>query len=261
MKLEIISKYPREKTHTAPLLFVHGAWHAAWAWENVLPYVASQGYEAHALSLRGHGNSEGREKLRWHSTKSYVDDLCQVVDGLSSPPILIAHSMGGYVVQKYLEGHNVPAAVLLASVPTAGILGMFLRWAGRHPVSILKTFLLLNPWYMVSKPAEAKDAFFSDDYPDDQFLKYYAHIQGESFIAALDMALLNLIHPKRVKTPLLLIGAENDRIFSVSEQQKTARAYNTEATIYPHTAHDMMLEPGWQTVTDQILHWLHSRNL
>jgi pimeloyl-ACP methyl ester carboxylesterase len=261
MKLEVISKYPHEKTHSTPLLLVHGAWHGAWAWENFLPYFAEHGYEVHALSLRGHGNSAGREGIRWHSTRGYVDDLQQVADSLSAPPVLIAHSMGGYVLQKYLERHDAPAGVLIASVPTSGILAMFLRWFGRHPVSILKTLLLLNPWYMVSTPAEAKEVFFSEDYPEEKFLKYYPYIQPESMLAAMEMALLRLPHPRKVKTPLLVIGAEDDRIFTVAEQRKTARAYHTEVTLYPHSAHDMMLESSWQAVADCILDWLHARDL
>jgi len=261
MKLEIISEYPAEKTHATPLLFVHGAWHGAWCWENVLPYAAEHGYEAHALSLRGHGRSEGRSGIRWYSTGNYVADLSQVVHSLSSSPVLIGHSMGGYIVQKHLESQSAPAAVLLASIPTVGILGMFLRWFRRHPVSILKTLLLLNPWYMVSTPAQAKEVFFSDDFPDEKFLEYYSGIQAESVIMALEASLLHLPRPRKVQTPLLVIGAENDCIFTVAEQRKTAQAYNTEATLYPHTAHDMMLEPGWQTITDHILNWLHSRNL
>src|SRR5512144_1553366 len=124
MRLEIISKAPRQKTHETPLLFLHGAWHAAWCWENFLPYFAEQGYETHALSLRGHGNSEGRERIRWFSARDYVADLAQTVDGLGTPPVLIAHSMGGYITQKYLESYTLPAAVLLSSLPTVGILGM-----------------------------------------------------------------------------------------------------------------------------------------
>lgn len=261
MKLEVISKHPREKTHPTPLLLVHGAWHGAWCWEYVLPYFADHGYEVHALSLRGHGNSEGRDGIRWHSVTGYVDDLHQVANSLSAPPVMIAHSMGGYVLQKYLETHSAPAGVLIASVPTSGILAMFLRWFKRHPVSILKTLLLLNPWFMVSTPEQAKEVFFSDDYPDEKFLNYYAYIQSESFVAALEMTFLRLPRPGKVRTPLLVIGAENDRIFTVAEQRKTARAYHTEAILYPHTAHDMMLEPGWQNVADRILVWLHSRNL
>ena len=261
MKLEIISKYPHEKTHTTPLLLVHGAWHGAWCWENFLPYFAEHGYEAHAFSLRGHGNSEGKDAIRWNSTRDYVTDLEQVVSNISPPPVLIGHSMGGYIVQKYLESRNAPAGVLIASIPTAGIIGMLLRMLKRHPASTLKALLLLNTWYFVSTPALAKDAFFSDNFPDEKFLEYYARIQTESFRLALEAAFLNLPRPKRIRAPLLVIGAEKDRVFTVSEERKTARAYDTEAIIYPEMAHDMMLERSWQVVADQILNWLNSRHL
>lgn len=261
MRLEIVSKQPREKIHATPLLFVHGAWHGAWCWENFISYFTEHGYEAHALSLRGHGNSEGRDGIRWYSTANYVADLRQITSSLSTAPVLIGHSMGGYVVQKYLETQSAPAGVLLASIPVTGIFSMFLRWLKRHPVSILKTILLINPWYMVSTPALAKDAFFSDDYPDEKFLEYYTHIQPESTIMAAEASLLRLPRPKKVRTPLLVIGAANDRIFTVSEQRKTARAYNTEVTLYPQMAHDMMLESGWESVADRILNWLNTRNL
>ncbi len=41
-----------------PLLFIHGAWHGAWCWdEHFLDFFANNGFHAVALSLRGHGNS------------------------------------------------------------------------------------------------------------------------------------------------------------------------------------------------------------
>lgn len=261
MKLEVLSKSPDVKRHPSPLLLVHGAWHGAWCWENFLPYFAEQGYEVHALSLRGHGNSEGREGIRWYSTANYVADVAQVVQSLTPSPVLIGHSMGGYIVQKYLEFHTAPAGVLLATIPTVGILGMLLRMLRRHPGSTLRALLTLNTWYFVSTPALAKDYFFSDDYPDDRFLKYYPHIQTESFRMALEAALLSLPRPKKIKTPLLVLGAQNDRVFSVAEQQRTARAYKTEAIIYPEMAHNMMLEQGWRVVADRILSWLDLQGL
>ena len=169
--------------------------------------------------------------------------------------------MGGYVVQKYLEKHTAPAGVLLASIPTIGIIGMLLRMLRRHPVSTLKALLLLNPWYFVSTPGLAKDYFFSDDYPDEKFLQYYSYIQSESFRMALEAAFLRLPRSGKIKTPLLVLGAENDRVFTVSEQRKTAQAYRTEAIIYPDMAHDMMLEQEWRQVADRILSWLKSRSL
>jgi pimeloyl-ACP methyl ester carboxylesterase len=50
MKLEIISHEPKEGTRPTPILFVHGAWHGAWCWEeNFLPYFAGKGYSTNAL--------------------------------------------------------------------------------------------------------------------------------------------------------------------------------------------------------------------
>src|SRR5262245_23168354 len=82
MKLEIITKRPERITHPSPVLFVHGAWHGAWCWEYFLPYFVEHGYEVHALSLRGHGQSEGRDKIRWFSIHDYVDDVDQIVKSL-----------------------------------------------------------------------------------------------------------------------------------------------------------------------------------
>ncbi len=261
MQLEVISYQPENKTHAAPLLFVHGAWHAAWCWENFLPYFAEQGYEAHALSLRGHGSSEGHGGLRWHSVRDYVADVAQIAQTLAVPPVVIGHSMGGYVVQKYLESHQATAGVLMASIPVSGILGFGLRLLWRHPWPFLKAHLLLNPWYMIGTPALAHDAFFSPQLPAEEVKRHFARLQSESFRIELDAMLLNLPRPQRVNAPMLVLAAENDQVFTVAEAEKTAQAHGTTAVIFPDMAHDMMLEPGWQQVADQIINWLAAQGL
>src|SRR5512142_1885169 len=132
MKLEIISKYPADGPHPTPLLFIHGMMHAAWCWDvHFLDYFAQHGYAAYAVNLRGHGNSQGRENLRWTRISHFVEDLATAVQQLPSPPILIGHSMGGFIIQKYLEVHTAPAAVLLSSASPAGLLPTVLRVARR----------------------------------------------------------------------------------------------------------------------------------
>jgi len=41
----------------------------------------------------------------------------------------------------------------------------------------------------------------------------------------------------------------------------TARACATEAIFFPKMAHDMMLEPGWESVAERIVAWLREKNL
>lgn len=261
MKLEIITERPKQRKHTTPLLFIHGAWHGAWCWENFLPYFAGHGYEAHALSLRGHGASEGREGIRWYSAaKDYVEDVKEIADGLQVPPILVGHSMGGYVVQKYLEAHIAPAGVLLASIPISGTYGLLWRTIQHQPGIVLKTFVGRHAGKFINSPDMLKETCFSSDFSDEEIARLFPYIQPESIKVSID-TMLNLPKPKKVGTPLLVLGAANDRVFSVAEVHATARAYSTQAHIFPNMAHDMMLEKDWQKVADKILEWLSTRGL
>jgi pimeloyl-ACP methyl ester carboxylesterase len=262
MQLEVISHHPRGKARPAPLLFIHGAWHAAWCWENFQPYFAKHGYESHALSLRGHGNSEGRKHYRWHSAaRDYVADVAQIVQSLPVSPVLIGHSMGGYIIQKYLENHTAPAGVLLATVPATGIYQFALRVLLRSPWAFIKTHLFFDPWHVMATPKLAQASFFSPQMPSEEVLRHFRRLERASFRMELDMLFLGLPHPKKVTTPLLVLAAGNDRAFSVAEERATARAYNTRAEIFPEMAHDMMLERGWRKVADRILEWLRQRDL
>ena len=132
--LEVIDKAACRESGKAPLLFVHGAWHGSWCWdEYFLDFFADKGYRSLAVSLRGHGKSPAPKPMQFCSMADYVDDVDSVARSLPRRPVLVGHSMGGFVVQKYLESHDAPAAVLLASAPVNGIAGFLLRRFRRHP--------------------------------------------------------------------------------------------------------------------------------
>lgn len=262
MRLETIKEGPAYDAHYTPVLFVHGMSHAAWCWvEHFLPYFAKHGYVSHALSLRGHGNSEGRKRLRWTPLAEYVSDVAQVVGQMERSPVLVGHSMGGMIVQKYLESNGTPAAVLLASAPPQGVLRATLRVAFRHPLVFMKANLAMSMLPMLSTPQLAQEALFSADMPAEKVRKYHSLLQDESYRAYLDMMGLSLPRPERVRTPILVMGAAEDSLISRSDVEATARAYKTQAEVLPGMAHDMMLDAGWQAVADRILSWLNEQGL
>jgi pimeloyl-ACP methyl ester carboxylesterase len=257
MNLEMICERPKGEAHPTPLLFVHGKWHAAWCWaERFLPYFAEHGYISCALSLRGHGASEGRERLRWASIADYVSDLAHVAGQLEKPPVVIGHSMGGFITQKYLETHSAPAAVLLTSIPPTGLWPSTWMILRRHPRVFLKALATLSLYPIVASPALAREALFSSDMPEEQVASYQKRLQDESFRSYLDELGLNLVHPKRIKTPLLVIGAEDDTVIPEKAVHLTAQRYGTEAKVFPNMAHDVMLEKDWRMVADHILQFL-----
>ncbi len=262
MFLEIITSKPKKRTSSFPILFIHGACHGAWCWENFLPFFASHGYEAHAVSLRGHGNSSGRRRIRYIRSAEYVEDLERAAGRLTAEPVLIGHSMGGYVVQKYLERRAAAAAVLMASIPVSGIFAMLRRFAVRHPWQSLKGHATWNAYALVETPDLARELLFRGVMPAETLGKHYSRLQNESYVLGLEAAFWNLPRPEKVSpVPMLVMGAENDALFTRQEVEATARAYGTEAEIFPDMGHDMMLDIGWQNVAGRIIEWLRQRGL
>lgn len=259
--LEVISSEPTSNPKPTPILFVHGAFQGAWVWaEKFLPYFSQHGYTTHALSLRGHGKNESQDAIRWVRLRDYVEDVAQVVQSFQTTPILVGHSMGGMIVQKYLESHSPPAAALLASAPPSGLLPSSLSLAKNHPIAFLKMMLTLSPRPLVETPDLYRELFFSDTLPEDRLMEYFGHLSEESIRVMLDMMGLDLPHPERIKTPILVIGAAHDRSVLPKEYETTAKHYHTQPFMF-NMNHNMMLEDDWRMVADCILNWLGKRNL
>jgi pimeloyl-ACP methyl ester carboxylesterase len=263
MQLELIKFDPPADTESkaTPLLFVHGAWHGAWCWqEHFLPYFAAQGYPSLALSLRGHGQSAGREKLRWTKLAEYVEDLAEVASQLDQPPVLIGHSLGGLVVQHYLKRYPARAVILLASVPPQGALKATLRFARRHPWIYTKACLSLSLYPLVSTPALVREDFFSNQLSQFKVEQYARQLQDEAFRAYLDL-IFSLPRLKKVQIPFLVLGAAEDQIISPAEVAATARAYQAQTRLFERMGHDLMLDQGWEQVADHMLDWLAKQKL
>ncbi len=243
-----------------PLLFVHGAWHGAWCWdEHFLDFFADNGYRAVALSLRGHGDSATDKALGRLSIADYVEDVAAVARTLPTAPVVIGHSLGGFVVQKYLESNAAPAGVLLASAPPQGIRAAFVRLFRQWPGPNLRAGLTGSTMAALNTPARARISMFSPTTPEALVVDYAGRFREESRRALfVDMTFANLPRPERVNTPVLVLGAEHDGCFTDDEVHATARAYHTRAQVFPGIGHDMMLEPGWLSVAEHIAGWLDS---
>ena len=252
--LEVIAAGP--SAGGRPILFVHGAFAGAWMWDEVyLPYFASAGYEAWAVSLRGHGECEGRAIIDHHSIRDYVDDVMAVADAMPAPPVLAGHSMGGFVVQKVLEHRSAPAAVLMASVPPQGLLAASFHLAFSHPDLFVQINRLLGG---ADIPAEAvADALFARPLAPALMRRALRQMSQESQRAIWDMSMFNLVSMHAVhRTPLMVLGAEEDRLVPAFVVQSTARAYGVPDHLFTGHGHGFPLEPGGERIADVVIRWL-----
>jgi pimeloyl-ACP methyl ester carboxylesterase len=77
------------------LVLVHGgAAHSRW-WDHIAPLLTS-GHRVAAIDLSGHGDSGRRDK---YTLDQWAREVLTVAEaaGISAPPVVIGHSMGGFV--------------------------------------------------------------------------------------------------------------------------------------------------------------------
>jgi non-heme chloroperoxidase len=255
--LEVRSRRPTRPNGRPPLLFVHGGYCDAWCWDrHFLPWFAARGYAAHALSLRGHGESGGQETLFVAGLDDYAADVERIATSLPSPPVLIGHSMGASVVEHLLAKQPIRAAALLAPIPPSGLGPMAQRLLALQPEYLVNLQRLDAPHLAGDVLAALRPLYFSDDADPEVLAEAIQHLTGESPRAILDLTVRWHDHrPENSVTPLVL-GAEGDRIATPADTRATARLYETDAVIVPGLAHMMMLEKRWETAAEPLLQWL-----
>lgn len=247
-----------------PILFVPGLFHGAWCYEeNFVPWFRARGYNAEAVKLRRDGQHHA-PGLRTMSVKDFAADLETAAAGMPSPPVLVGHSMGGFVIQKYLEDHDAPAVVLLASAPPYGILRAALREGARHPLRMFAAVATLSVYGLIKTPDRARALFFSDGLPDQLVRKYQAEMTDDSFRVFLE--LLGFVRPdvskiKAKGAPMLVLRGDEDRSISWTYVADTARIYGAEIYRFPGQAHNLMLEPDWEKVARRIDLFVRSKTL
>jgi len=249
--LEILSLRAVAEVHRAPLLFVHGGFHAAWCWaEHFMPFFSKHGWHTHALSLRDHGGSARSADPARVRLLDYVDDLSTVARHIGVPCVLVGHSLGGSVVQKYLETQQAPAAVLMAPSPIGGSTRAAMKMLARHPRHMLQAFWRRD--LRLAMPAFL-EFFFSSGVLAE---RYAPRLTGQtSMAAALDAFFRNPPNPGKVRTPALVLGAEGDWSIPHAANTSLAAAYGT-ALCTVKGAHDVMLDHAWRDAAEAIDRWL-----
>jgi pimeloyl-ACP methyl ester carboxylesterase len=257
--IEVRSALPHARRGNAspPLLFVHGAYCDAWFWEvNLLPWFAAHGYAAHALSLRGHGQSAGRQQLDTTTLADYIDDIRAVAQELPAPPILIGHSMGAALVEQLIGTDRYPAAALVCPIPPSGLLPVLTRlWFGRPDFFWHAQNMQRGNFDPVSLTT-LREFYFTPRAPPAVIAEALHHLNPESSRAVMELAWRgNGGRSNGHAAPICVIAAGADALFTPDEVEATAQRLETKAIVLDGLPHMLMLEPGWENLAMTLDAW------
>ncbi len=219
-----------------------------------MTYLASLGYEVHAISLPGHGKSSQKKgNINNYSFQDYLDIIEFEIDKISPKPVIIGHSMGGFFAQLISESPEMPGAVFLASVPHTGPVTCFLRMFMKRPLLALKGILTKNS--SIHDINSYREDFFSPETKVD-IQKYFDQLVQESMDVVFQMIKKGRPNIDKITSPSFVIAAEKDMFFSVKEEKLFAQALGAKFLLLPGQGHNIMLEPRWQEAADAINRWI-----
>ena len=262
MGINLIKDKPEiPKKNQPALVFVHGAWHGAWCWqEHFIPFFTKNGYECYTFDLPNHGANKDQKGINQYRIADYLNYLELALAAINKPVILIGHSMGGYIIQKYLEKKDCKAAILIAPVPCKPIWRLFFKMLWSQPLAMLKMMTTFDLFHLVNSKEKAGHLLFSDKLSIAEKEVYTQKLGSESFqVMVFDFLFSSIKRRKNLAIPVLVQCAGKDKVVSLRETKYTSRFQQADYQFFKDMAHDVMVDPNWLLSAKGLLNWMETK--
>ena len=215
---------PARPTREPAVVRVHGGGHAKWSFEQYSRVLSDGGYEVHALDWLGH----------------------YVVERLSSPPIIIGHSMSAMAALLYAASNPVERLVLLTPVVPSTV--------GADPIDL--DVDLTKP---LAVPYDVARQLFFPTLDEDLARMYYDLLEPESPRAVWQATRWKIdVDPQAVTAPTLVFATELDILTPPAAVAGLAELMGAPYELIPAIGHSEILlkQPESIAVAERIRAWL-----
>ena len=234
-----------------PVLLLHGACHGAWCWENWLTALPKKGWHTYTMALRNHPGSWVSDREAYCQRTfiaDYIEDLAIVTAHIGRTCVIVGHSMGGLIAQKYMEilpnGNKAESGMVLVASGAPGFFGT----GNRAPLPEDKPVLF---------DKEVAANYFYSKAPPEVLDRAIQRLVGESPSVMNEYSQPPGIEidPARITCPSLVISAALDRTI-VPHDNRLAEFFKADYHLAKDIGHGLMLETGWEKVLDVVVAWL-----
>lgn len=269
-------EYFLKQNAKASVVIVHGLSEFTKKFYEIAYYLLSAGYNVFLYDQRGHGRSFRMTKnpdiLHVDKFTDYACDLNEYINKVvlkaSSEPIYIySHSMGGAVTAFYLSKWRDTVQKAIMSAP------LFEPCVAKVPHSVARTSALISSILFGKKHKFGTSNEFNPETPhrrshDASYSRFNHNMDlrrnnreyqttpmsngwvYNSLCLRSQITKGNL--PLKIKTPILLISAENDKIVELEPQREFANKCRTCKLVSLKDANHAMLTGTLKTITEHV---------
>lgn len=241
-----------------PGLGEHGGRYAACA-----KAFTQSGFDVYAIDLLGHGLSPGKRGCI-ESYDGLMDEIEVAIEVVAKkaprlPIVLWGHSMGGNLVLNYLLRKNQLPECAIASGPmlrATELPSKAFLWLARRLAKVMPHYQLKAPVHYVNCTRdEAQRAQMSSDQ------LFHKQLSLRLGAALIDSGQWALDHADRLRTSVLLVHSEQDKITSAAASTEFAKRCPQfcELKLLEDQLHDVHRDLGSEAVLAFMCDWLHRR--
>jgi hypothetical protein len=251
---------PEQQQHPVPLFFVHGSSCGSWLWDNFLQFFSSRGWTCYALNLRGHHLSNPVADWGEVGVTSYLEDVDKVVKWIGKDIILIGHSMGGVLGQKYAETKNPLKLILLHTAPPLSVIreidfSAFMN-RGKEQGRVMSDNVVESD----SDPQKLIGYMFDDGNVEPEVLEQCHRAMGKESARALQEMQQVEVDAHKINCPVYVLGFDLKKIgldYPVDLNRELARYYRArDFQIIEPGGHLFMIEKNWEEFARLIEKWV-----
>jgi pimeloyl-ACP methyl ester carboxylesterase len=259
-----------------PVVFIHGLWLHATAWQPWIDLFTEKGYVPIAPGWPGDDETVAKTRANAdavadHGIEDVTRHFAEVIAGLDTKPIVIGHSFGGMIAEKLLGEDLAAAAIGIDAAQIKGVLPL--------PLSSLRATLPVfknpaNRHRAVSLTPEEFRYSFGNAIPAEESDALHARwtipAPGKPLFEAA-AANFSPHSPAAVATdnetrgPLLLIMGSQDHTVPEAITKATVKQYRHSSAVTDllefDRGHSLTIDSGWREVADGCLSWLAEQGL
>ena len=194
-------------------MLVHGAYHGPWCWEDNFKPFFVK--RGYSVIVVNFSNPNPKVKIN-----DYMEHLNEVVGEISGKVYIISHSLGTAIVEKYITKFSPKLEAVV----------------NFHNIMRSKSC-----FYFSNRLDESVESVYLDKFTDESRQIELLMIRKKVPVG----------YEWNYKT--LVMGALNDNCMPISVLLDTAKIFKAKLIIYQEHCHNMMLDPAWEIVAEDIL--------
>ena len=223
--------------NTKTYILIHGAWGAAWEFDEVKELLSKDRNIVHALDLPGHG--ENKREIADVTMDAYVKHIVDFISKIDGKVILVGHSLGGAIISQVAEDNVQKIEKLIyvaAMLPANGDSPLGLMQSDKYGQLLPRIIFSEDQSYAMLDNEMVRELLLHDVTDKERLDKIVPEFLVKQAVQPFT-AEIAISAEKFGTVPKYYVRASQDKVLTPELQDKMIKSWNVEKVFTLSSGH------------------------